>query len=84
MPTIPTPKDLAIVNIIQDKVGEWEQAEEDLFSRRMGWYAQSKHAEERARRSWLLTQDRDFGSAVWRWLRLDHWDDVQTSRMKGL
>jgi hypothetical protein len=84
MPTIPSPHDIAILNILQDKLADWEKAEEDLFLRRKGWYCKNKHIEDRAYISWAMTQSRDFGSAVWRWLRLDEWDAVQTPRMKGL
>ena len=84
MPTTPSPHDLAVLNILQDKLADWEKAEEDLFLRRQGWYCHNKHIEDRAYVSWAMTQSRDFGSAVWRWLRLDDWDAVQTPRMKGL
>jgi hypothetical protein len=84
MPTIPSPHDLALINLLQNKLAAWERAEEDLFLRRKGWYCDSKHVENRAWVSWAMTQNRDFGSAVWRWLRLDHWDAAQTPRMKGL
>ena len=84
MPTIPSPHDLALINILQNKLAGWEKAEEDLFLRRKGWYCGSKHIEDRAWVSWAMTQNRDFGSAVWRWMRLDDWDAVQTPRMKGL
>jgi hypothetical protein len=84
MPTTPSPHDLAMLNILQHKLEDWEKAEEDLFLRRKGWYCRSKHIEDRAWTSWAMTQNRDFGSAVWRWLRLDDWDAVQTPRMKGL
>lgn len=84
MPTTPSPHDLALINILQNKLAEWEQAEEDLFLRRKGWYCESQHIEDKAWVSWVMTQNRDFGSAVWRWLRLDDWDTVQSPRMKGL
>ena len=83
-PTIPRPRDLAIINILKKKLGDWEKDEEDLYVRREGWFSHSEHAEEKARRSWVRTQNRDFGSAVWRWMRLNNWDATQTPRMKGL
>jgi hypothetical protein len=84
MPIIPSPHDIAVINTLQQKLVGWEKAEEDLFLRQRGWYCSSKHIEDRAWTSWAMTQSRDFGSAVWRWLRLDDWDAVQTPRMKGL
>lgn len=83
-PTIPCPKDLAIINILKKKLEDWEKDEEELYMRREGWYSRSPHIEERTRRSWIKTQNRDFGSAVWRWMHLNDWDATQTNRMKGL
>lgn len=83
-PTIPCPKDIATINIIKKKLEDWEKDEEDLYLRREGWYSHSPHVEERSRRSWIKTQNRDFGSAVWRWMHLNDWDATQTNRMKGL
>ena len=83
-PSIPPPRDLAIINILKKKLADWEKDEEDLYLRREGWFSHSQHVEERARRSWIKTQNRDFGSAVWRWMRLNDWDSTQTPRMKGL
>jgi hypothetical protein len=83
-PTVPSPHDLAIINTVRKKLDTWEKAEEDMFRRQRGWYCNSKIVEDRAYSSWALTQNRPFGSAVWRWLRLDNWDKVQTPRMKGL
>jgi hypothetical protein len=84
MPTTPSPHDLAILNILQKKLAKWEKAEEEYFLRRKGWYCKSKQVEDRAWMSWAMTQNRDFGSAVWRWLRLEDWDKAQTPRMKAL
>jgi hypothetical protein len=83
MPTTPSPHDIAILNILQNKLGTWEKAEEDLFLHNKGWFYESKPVADRAWTSWAMTQNRDFGSAVWRWLKLDDWG-TQTPRMKGL
>ena len=83
-PTIPSPKDLATINIIKKKLEGWENEEEELYLCRNGWFSRRRHIEERARRSWIKTQNRDFGAAVWRWMRLNDWDAKQTNRMKGL
>jgi hypothetical protein len=84
MPTTPTPRQVAIFNILRKKMGRWEKAEEDLYRKRQGWYCANRHVNERTWISWTRTQNRDFGSAVWRWLRLGDWDRTQSSRMKGL
>ena len=84
MPTTPSPRDIAILNILQKKLIEWEKAEEDLFRRHKGWYCENKSIRDRAYVSWVRTQNRNFGSAVWRWLKLDDWKRTQTPRMKGL
>jgi hypothetical protein len=84
MPTTPSPHDLAVLNILQDKLASWEKSEEQLFQRKKGWYCRSKHVEDRARTSWAKTQNREFGSAVWRWLKLENWDEAQSPEMKGL
>lgn len=84
MPTTPSPHDLAVLNILQKKLASWEKSEEKLFERHKGWYCRSKHVEDRARTSWAKTQNREFGSAVWRWLRLEDWDRAQSADMKGL
>lgn len=81
---LPQPREIAIMNLIQGKLAKWEKEEEELFQKEKGWYCQDAGVEDRAWRSWLLTQNRDFGSAVWRWLRLQDWNSCQTTRMKGL
>ena len=84
MPTVPSPCDIATLNNIERMVKSWRLAEEDL-SRDNGLMMRgNKYADERAWTSWVRTQSRDFGSAVWRLLRLNRWKDVQNPRIKGL
>jgi len=83
-PNAPSPHDLAVLNILQKKVEGWEKAEETLHEKRRGFYCHDHLVTKRAWFSWMLTQNRDFGSAVWRWLRLDNWDQMQSPQMKGL
>lgn len=70
--------------ILRRKLREWEKAEEDVYQTTRGWYVASRDIEKKAWRSWGLSQNRDFGAAVWRWLRLDNREEAQNARMKGL
>jgi hypothetical protein len=83
-PTIPNPNFLATMIILRQKLLDWEKAEEDVYQTTRGWYIANRDIEKKAWRSWALSQNRDFGAAVWRWLRLDNREKTQTPRMKGL
>jgi hypothetical protein len=83
-PTIPNPNFLATMIILRQKLLEWEKAEEKVYQATRGWYVANRDIEKKAWRSWALSQNRDFGAAVWRWLRLDNREKTQTARMKGL
>lgn len=81
---VPSPHDLVVLNILRNKLKSWRTAEEDL-SEVNGLVLQgNKYADESAYTSWALTQNRDFGSAVWRLMRLSPWGEVQSPSMKGL
>jgi hypothetical protein len=84
MPTAPSPQDIATLNIIQKTVRSWRIAEEKLSQRNDLTLKGNKHADDRAWTSWVRTQSRDFGSAVWRLTRLSHWKEVQNPWMKAL
>jgi len=83
-PTLPNPDYLSRMILLRKMLDKWEEAEEELFEETKGWYCENPDIERKAWTSWALTQNRDFGAAVWRWLRLDDWQRVQTPRMKGL
>lgn len=80
----PSPRELVVVRLLMEKVEKWEEAEKSLHGRRNGFYCEDPHISKKAWYSWMMTQNRDFGSAVWRWLRLTDWDAHQTPQMKGL
>lgn len=83
-PTIPNPDFLSRLIILRKKLDGWEKAEEKFYEENNGWYCENQDIERKAWASWALSQNRDFGAAVWRWLRLDDWKRAQNPRMKGL
>jgi hypothetical protein len=80
----PSPRELATIKLLTNKVNKWNRAEALLHRRRNGFYCEDQHISKKAWFSWMMTQNRDFGSAVWRWLRMRDWDTHQTAEMKGL
>ncbi len=81
---IPSPRDLVVLNILLNKLKSWRNAEEDLSEVNGLVLKGNKYADESAYTSWAMTQNRDFGSAVWRLMRLSPWGEVQSPGMKGL
>jgi hypothetical protein len=83
-PTLPNPDYLMRMITLRKKLDTWEKAEEEVYEKTRGWYCENHDIEKKAWDSWVLTQNRDFGAAVWRLLRLDDWKRAQNPRMQGL